>query len=417
MLTKEANERLTRIGPGTPMGEVMRRYWFPVATVSDLDRDPARPVRILGEQLVLFRTDDGQLGLVQERCPHRGASLAYGIPEDGGLRCCYHGWLFDRQGHCAEQPGETGSEKLEAGSEAPSHLPRGRASCKDTVCIQAYPVQELGGLIFAYLGPAPVPLLPRWDLLVRDDIEREIGFVELPCNWLQIMENSVDPVHTEYLHSRYTNYRLRKQGKPPVAAERHHKQIRFEVFEYGIRKFRLHEGESEDSDDWQLGHPILFPNVLAIGDSRTAHLQFRVPIDDEHTLHFWYWTRPRPLGAPPQDVHDIRVAENPYKEADGAFRVDNVNGQDMMAWVTQGPIADRTDERLGVTDQGIILLRRLWEEQIERVARGEDPIGTVRDPAKNFPMIDIPRERQAFYVAGGYVDSSADLVPTAQHGL
>ena len=400
MLTEQANERLTRIGPGTAMGEVMRRYWFPVATVPDLDRDPVRPVRVLGEQLVLFRGDDGALGLVQERCPHRGASLAYGIPEDGGLRCCYHGWLFDQQGHCMEQPGE-GSD----------------SSFKDKVCIQAYPVQELGGLLFAYLGPAPVPLLPRWDLLVRDDVERHIGFVELPCNWLQTMENSVDPVHTEYLHSRYTNYLLRKQGKPPVARERHHARIRFEVFEYGIRKFRLHEGESEDSDDWRIGHPILFPNILAIGDARTAHFQFRTPIDDTHTLYYWYWTRPRPAGAPLQDPHDVEVAENPYADETGALRPDNVNRQDMMAWITQGPVADRTDERLGVTDQGIILLRKLLEEQLDRIARGEDPIGVVRDPAKNSPMIEIPREGQAFYVAGGYVDSSADLVPLAQRGL
>ncbi len=400
MLTKEANERLTRIGTGTVMGEVMRRYWFPVATVPDLDRDPVRPVKILGEQLVLFRSHDGALGLVQERCPHRGASLAYGISEAGGLRCCYHGWLFSPQGHCAEQPGE-GPE----------------STFKDKVCIQAYPLQELGGLIFTYLGPEPVPLLPRWDLLVREDLDREIGFVELPCNWLQVMENSVDPVHTEYLHSKYTNYRLKKQGAPPAAKVQHHQQIRFEVFEYGIRKFRLHEGESEDSDDLQIGHPLLFPNVLAVGDSRTAQFQFRTPIDDTHTLIYWYWTRPRPQGAPLQDAHHIKVAENPFKDQTGAFRVDNVNGQDMMTWVTQGPIADRTNERLGVTDQGIIVLRKLLEEQIERVGRGEDPIGVVRDPAKNMPMIDIPREGRAFYVAGSYVDSTAQLVPIAQRGL
>src|SRR5262249_20795952 len=135
MLTEQANERLTRIGPGTTMGEVMRRYWFPIATVRDVDREPVLPVKILGEHLVLFRSEDGALGLVQERCPHRGASLAYGIPEPGGLRCCYHGWQFDPQGHCVDQPGE-GAD----------------SSFKDKVCIQAYPVQELGGLVFAYLG-------------------------------------------------------------------------------------------------------------------------------------------------------------------------------------------------------------------------------------------------------------------------
>src|SRR5579862_8947406 len=165
MLTKEANERLTRVGPSTVMGEVMRRYWFPIATLPDLDREPVRPVKIMGEQLALFRSDDGSLGLIQQRCPHRGASLLYGIPEEGGLRCCYHGWQFDPQGHCIDQPGEGPDSTF-----------------KDKVCITAYPVQGLGGLIFAYLGPAPVPLLPRWDLLVVDDIEREIGFCHLPGN-------------------------------------------------------------------------------------------------------------------------------------------------------------------------------------------------------------------------------------------
>lgn len=400
MLTGETNERLTHIGPGTPMGEVMRRYWFPVATVPDLDREPVRPVKVMGEELVLFRSDDGTLGLVQQRCPHRGASLLYGIPEDGGLRCCYHGWMFDALGHCVDQPGE-GPE----------------STFKDKVCIQAYPVQELGGLIFAYLGPAPVPLLPRWDLLVREDVERQIGFVKLPCNWLQTMENSVDPVHTEYLHGLYTNYRLKRQGKPPAVQLRHHKQIRFEVYEYGIRKFRIHDGETEDSDDWQIGHPVLFPNILAVGDSRTAELQFRTPIDDTHTLYIWYWTRPRAEGAPLQDAHDIKVAENPYQDENGTLRVDNVNGQDMMTWITQGPIADRTGERLGVTGQGVILLRKLLEEQIQRVERGEDPLGIVRDPAQNTPMIEIPRERHAFWVVGNFVDSSAELVPLAQRGL
>jgi 5,5'-dehydrodivanillate O-demethylase len=382
------------------MGEVMRRYWFPVATVSDLDGEPVRPVKILGEQLVLFRTEEGALGLIQERCPHRGASLAYGIPEEGGLRCCYHGWKYDRQGHCVDQPGE-GPE----------------SSFKEKVCVQAYPIQELGGLIFAYLGPAPVPLLPRWDLLVREDVEREIGVTELPCNWLQTMENSVDPVHLEYLHGRYTNYRLKKQGKPPAAKVRHHQKIRFTVFEYGISKHRLLDGDTEDSDDWQIGHPILFPNILAVGDHRTPEFQFRTPIDDTHTLIFWYWTRSRPAGMGPQDPHDIRVCENPYKEENGALIVDTLNGQDMMAWVTQGPIADRTNERLATTDSGVILLRKLLEEQIERVERGEDPIAVVRDPAKNSPMIEVPRERRAFYVVGNFVDTSSGAVPTAQRGL
>ena len=207
-------------------------------------------------------------------------------------------------------------------------------------------------MIWAYLGPEPAPLLPRYDLFVRDDVEREIGITRLPCNWLQIMENSMDPVHLEYLHGIYTNYTLKRQGKPPGAKVRHHQKIRFQVFEFGISKQRLLEGDSEDSDDWQVGHPVLFPNILAVGDRRVPEFQIRVPMDDTHTYVIWYWTRPRADGSPSQSPHAIHVSENPYRHDNGRLVVETINGQDMMAWVTQGPISDRTTERLGTSDQG-----------------------------------------------------------------
>jgi 5,5'-dehydrodivanillate O-demethylase len=401
MLSKEQNERLTRVGLGTPMGELLRRYWYPVATVPELDQEPVLAVQLLGEHLALYRTEQGDLGLVAERCPHRGASLAYGIPEPGGLRCAYHGWLFDGQGRCLEQPAEPDDSTF-----------------KQRVRIPAYQVQEMGGLIWAYLGPEPAPLLPRYDLFVRDDLEREIGITRLPCNWLQIMENSLDPVHLEYLHGKYTNYVLKRQGKPPAAKIRHHQKIRFTVFDYGISKHRLLEGDSEDTDDWQIGHPILFPNILAVGDHRVPEFQIRVPMDDTHTLHFWYWTRPRAEGAGPQSPHDIRVAENPYKHDNGRLVVETINGQDMMAWVTQGPISDRSTERLGTSDQGVILFRNILEESIQKVERGEDPMAVVRDASRNTPMIEIPRERDAFFTIGNFIDSNTEaVVPAAQRGL
>jgi 5,5'-dehydrodivanillate O-demethylase len=401
MLSKEQNERLTRVGLGTPMGELLRRYWYPVATVPELDQEPVLAVQLLGEHLALYRTEQGDLGLVAERCPHRGASLAYGIPEPGGLRCAYHGWLFDGQGRCLEQPAEPDDSTF-----------------KQRVRIPAYQVQEMGGLIWAYLGPEPAPLLPRYDLFVRDDLEREIGITRLPCNWLQIMENSLDPVHLEYLHGKYTNYVLKRQGKPPAAKIRHHQKIRFTVFDYGISKHRLLEGDSEDTDDWQIGHPILFPNILAVGDHRVPEFQIRVPMDDTHTLHFWYWTRPRAEGAGPQSPHDIRVSENPYKHDNGRLVVETINGQDMMAWVTQGPISDRSTERLGTSDQGVILFRNILEESIQKVERGEDPMAVVRDDSRNTPMIEIPRERDAFFTIGNFIDSNTEaVVPAAQRGL
>jgi 5,5'-dehydrodivanillate O-demethylase oxygenase subunit len=400
MLTREANERLTQVGPGTPMGELLRRYWHPVATVPELDAEPVLAVKLLGERLALYRGESGEMGLVAERCPHRGASLAYGIPEDDGLRCPYHGWKFSGEGKCLEQPAE----------------PEG-STFKYRVQIPAYPVQEMGGLIWAYLGPEPAPLLPRYDLFVRDDIDREIGITRIPCNWLQIMENSLDPVHLEYLHGMLTNYTLKKQGKPPAAKVRHHEKIRFQVFDFGISKMRLLEGDSEDSDDWQIGHPILFPTTLAVGDHRVPEFQIRVPMDDTHTYVVWYWTRPRQPDAPVQSPHAIHVSENPYKHEDGRLVVETVNGQDMMAWVTQGDISDRTTERLGTSDQGVILYRNILEENMRKVERGEDPIAVVRDPARNEPMIVIPRERVGFYTIGNFVDGNSDAVPAFQRGL
>jgi 5,5'-dehydrodivanillate O-demethylase len=381
MLTVEESERLTRVGPGTPMGDLLRRYWHPVAAASELEPESVLAVRLLGEDLALYRTEQGRLGLVSERCAHRGASLAYGIPEEDGLRCPYHGWKYDVTGQCIDQPAEPPDSTF-----------------KQRICIPGYPVQALGGFIWAYLGPAPAPLLPRYDLLVLDNLEREIGWTYLPCNWLQIMENSMDPVHLEYLHTRYFNYLLRHQGKPPSIEQRHHVKIGFDVFGFGITKRRLLDGETEDAEGWRVGHPILWPNILALGGTNGPRFEIRVPTDDTHTRVYHYFTRPVPPGTPPQA--EIPFFEVPYKQANGVLVLDTVLGQDMMAWVTQGEIANRTTERLGASDKGVILLRQVLQEQLERVARGEDPMAVVRDPAKN-ACIRVPREEDAFFTHTG----------------
>lgn len=380
MLTKEMNDRLTRVGPGTPMGELMRRYWHPIATAKQLKDEQVIPVTLLGENLALYRSDTGQMGLVSQRCPHRGASLAYGIPEDEGIRCPYHGWRFDGTGQCNDTPAEPGDSTF-----------------KHRIRIAAYPVEEVGGLVFAYLGPEPVPLVPRWDVLVREDLCRDIGMTRLPCNWLQIAENSLDPTHLEYLHSKYMNFVMKKQGKEPVAEVKHHVKIAFDLFEYGIRKRRLLEGQSEDVDDWTTGHPLLFPGILAVGSTEAPHLHFRVPMDDHNTLHIWYGTEQVPSSAPFQPYDAIPYWDFPYLEADGKIKVDTVFNQDMMVWLTQGALSDRTTERLGTSDQGVILLRQVLNEMMDTVQRGEDPYGVVRDRSLNEPMLHIPRENKAHF--------------------
>jgi 5,5'-dehydrodivanillate O-demethylase len=264
--------------------------------------------------------------------------------------------------------------------------------------ITSYPVQELGGLVFAYLGPEPVPLLPRWDLLVREDLERTIRIAELECNWLQPMDNAMDPVHFEHLHAGLGNYVMKKLGKPAMMNPARHVKIDFDVFEYGIFKRRLLEGEPEDCDDWTTGHPVLFPNILAQGGD-TPSFQIRVPIDDTHTVVYWYTTRVRKADNPVQATVPVGVQR--HRNPDGSYVADTIPGQDMLAWAAQGPVSDRTTEHLVSSDKGIQLYRKVLNEQLERIARGEDPMGVVRDPEINDPMIVIPRERrrlEAFHI-------------------
>ena len=376
MLSKEANERLTQVGPGTPLGTLLRCYWFPIARTPELVDEPVLAVTLLGENFALYRTDSGNLGLVSQRCPHRGASLAYGIPEEDGLRCPYHGWKFSPTGLCIEQPAEPADSTF-----------------KERIHIPAYPVQEMGGLVWTYIGPEPVPLLPRWDLLVREDLDRDIGVTHLPINFLQAMENSMDPIHFEWLHAVYGNYVRKRRGKTETMTPRKHVEIAFDVFEYGIYKRRLLEGEDpETSDDWTTGHPVIFPYILSVGDDTRPTFQIRVPVDDTHTLHYWYRARPRPAGAA---AAPIEIWDEPYVHPNGRLVVETIPGQDMMAWVTQGAVSDRTTERLGTSDKGVILYRNLLLEQIEKVEHGEDPMGVIRDPAKNEPFIHLGREHQA----------------------
>ncbi len=389
MLTREQQETLTRVGSGTPMGELLRRYWFPVAASSAVSPRQVVPVRLLGEDLALFRMPDGALGLVDARCPHRGASLAYGLVDTEGLRCPYHGWCFDRSGACVEIPSLPGGVP-----------PRDRARVRGPLA------QELGGLIFAYLGPEPAPLLPRYDLFVWSGVLRDIGRAMLPCNWLQIMENSVDPVHLEWLHGHHLASVREGKGEPaPTRYRRRHAEIGFDAFRHGILKRRVLEGGSRDDDDWRIGHPLVFPAMVRVGAQRQHRFQIRVPVDDTHTLQFWYSCYlPRP-GMPAPVQTEIPVYEVPFRDARGEFLLDFVDGGDIMAWVTQGPIADRTREMLVDTDRGVALLRRVLFEQIARVRSGQDPLGIVRDPEENV-MIELPQEGEKYGAGDAFLAES-----------
>jgi 5,5'-dehydrodivanillate O-demethylase oxygenase subunit len=372
MLTQLENERLTRVGPGTPMGELFRRYWQPVAASADLSADPVKQIRILGETLVLFRDRQGRLGLIGERCPHRGTAMVYGIPEPDGLRCPYHGWLYDRAGQCLERPDRRHPEEV-----------RGDPSAAMT----SYPVEELGGLVFAYLGPAPAPLLPRWDVFLKEDVLRSIGSAVVPCNWLQCMENGLDEGHVEWLHGYFGNYMLERQGRPDLQTRvRPHKIFHFERFEFGL--LQTHAGTDDPPS------PTIFPNVTASG-----RWLFRVPIDDTHTWAIQYRAHRLPAGVEAQPQDPVPVYELPLPGLDEHEQVnwplmDVAGGQDMLMWFARGPIADRSAEELDPDiDAGLILHRQLLEENMQKVARGEDPIGVIRDPLKNV-RIRLPGQDQ-----------------------
>jgi 5,5'-dehydrodivanillate O-demethylase oxygenase subunit len=364
MLSREENELLTRVGPGTPAGELLRRYWLPVCVAREItEQNSSSFVRMLGEDLVLFRDKSGRVGLLADRCSHRGASLCYGRVEERGIACPYHGWLYDVHGNCLETPAEPAGSKF--------HL---------TVKQTAYPVQKFIGLYWTYMGPQPAPLIPRYDLWVRKDGRRRIVVQpQLDCNWFQAMENSVDPAHLQILHQ---NTAMKGRTPPNTTRGFTDDVEKFEFYEvpYGIMKRRSYKSGSADE------HPLIFPNILRQANAT----QIRIPIDDTHTRVFFVRFDPTPDGAMVEEEGDPAVEyAKPFKNPPDAlhpftrFRMDIVQAQDHMSWETQGPVADRTKERLATSDRGIVMLREMVKREIEKIRSGLDPIGTIRDAAQN----------------------------------
>jgi 5,5'-dehydrodivanillate O-demethylase oxygenase subunit len=226
---------------------------------------------------------------------------------------------------------------------------------------------------------------------------------------LQIMENSVDPHHLEWLHGHQLAHVRQQQGKTtPTHYRKRQVKVGFDVFQHGIIKRRVLEGGSTTDDDWHIGHPLVFPVMLRVGAYRQHRFQIRVPVDDTHTMHYWYSCyKPAPGTAAPQQ-QQIPSYEVPWRDAQGGFLVDFVDGQDIMACVTQGPIADRTRETLGRSDQGIVLYRRLLLEQIRRVQAGQDPLGVIRNPDEN-EIIELPQEREKYGQGSKFLAESIQL--------
>ena len=361
MLSKEENELLTRVGPGTPAGEMLRRYWWPVGFTEHV-KEKGRPVRtkLLGEDLVLFRDGNGRLGLLGLHCSHRGTSLEFGRVEDRGIGCCYHGWLYDVRGRCLEQPAE----------------PEG-STFKDRVQHPAYQAQEIGGFIFAYIGPEPAPLLPNYDLFLREDGEREVGAGHDYCNWLQRAENSVDQTHLVALHaSEYPHLALKR---PVIGWERRDYGAKISMQVPGISKPKF--------SHW------IFPSHTRHTTARKGRkpdhaIRFRVPMDDTNTMTFWL--RFYPYGEEDRSKPFLLKTLGFENDQAGVYeRVDDgwwgvaSHDQDRVAQESQGPIYDRTKEHLGASDQGVIMLRTMIKESIDAVRHGKDPVWVLRDSAQN----------------------------------
>jgi nitrite reductase/ring-hydroxylating ferredoxin subunit len=370
---------LTEVGAGTPMGELLRRYWHPIGLTADANATP-RIVRVLGEDLVLFRDRSGRAGLVYPHCTHRGASLLYGKVEERGIRCCYHGWLFDVQGHCLEQPCEPNLGE-------PSRSRRRQPW---------YPVQELYGMVWAYLGPPDrKPVLPRYDAL---EVLGEGEFIEaddnsiggggpkvIPCNWLQHYENLVDPFHVVILHGSFS-------GTQFVEAMSLMPQVDWDETPLGVKTVSLRtlpDGSTlRRISEAALPTLRVIPNPRVGQYGRVESIGWVLPIDDTH-FRIYVAGRVRASG----DLVKMRSRLNGklWEELTEAEHRDFPG--DYEAQVSQGQIAWHSEEHLATSDRGIAMLRRVLQRQLDAMHNGEDPAGVSFDP-------DAPPVR---FEAGNYL--------------
>jgi 5,5'-dehydrodivanillate O-demethylase len=374
MLDQAKNQILTQVSPGTPMGDLLRRYWMPISAVSEFETQTVKPVRLLGEDLTLYKDLSGTYGLVDRHCPHRRADMSYGFVEQCGLRCNYHGWLYNDQGRCIEQPYEDVAQP--------------EARFKDKIRIKAYPVESKAGLLWAYLGPQPAPLVPTWEPFTWPNGFVQIVFADVPCNWFQCQENSIDPLHFEWMHM---NWSTRLDGKMGPYSPKH-LRLEFEEFEYGIVYRRIREGMSESDPMWTVGRACLWPNMLFTGN----HFEWRVPVDDHNTFSVTWSFERVPREREPYVQASIPAWKGPVHDPEtGRWISTHIMNQDFIAWAGQGIVADRTLEHLGPSDKGILMQRQRFLSDIEAIAKGKDPKATIRDPQVN-TCIGLPvaeRER------------------------
>ncbi len=393
MLKPEDNERLCRVGPGTPGGDMMRRYWQPAALAVEVpvkDGAPVR-VRILGEDLIAFRDSNGRVGLVDAFCPHRRAPMFFARNEECGLRCVYHGWKFDADGKCVDMPSEPADSPMKTG-----------------MSIKSYPTVERGGVIWAYLGPKDkMPAPPDYEWIRAPETHRHVSKTFEDCNWLQALEGGLDTAHGSFLHNnRLGDNRLLRQrdGAP---------KIEVEPTDYGY--YYVSTRKPADNERYVRVYQYIMPaqqmraNIMARigGRSETPKIDGHVwvPVDDEHCcVYNWTYAYDRASPISPETFEKIEeeygrgqkdfipgtyhlklnksndyMIDRQAQKRDTFTGIKGVNTQDFALQECMEPIVDRSKEHLGTSDRAIVTMRRMLLEAVDAASRGEKLPGT--DPA------------------------------------
>ena len=377
----EEDTELTHVGPGTPGGEYMRRFWQPVIYTEELTDLPVA-TRILGEDLVVFRDFSGRIGAVEAHCPHRGTSLEYGLVSERGIRCCYHGWLMDVDGTILETPGE----------------PEG-STLKDRLCHGAYPTHEAAGAVFVYMGPPdkkpPFPVFDSWE---RPGYHIVAGpRYNYSCNWLQIAENAMDPVHTAYLHTIVSGAQFTEEfgvvpeldyietplGLAYVASRRVGGNLWLRMVDSILPNLMMVSPVWEDGKEVHpFDGPMMSRWIVPRDDHTTLQVEFRHVSDEEEVTPHWWADR---VGMPGQ-MPDNRTYEE-RQRAPGDFD----------AQISQRPIAIHGLEHLATSDRGVILFRRELRKGIRAVREGREPDGLLQQSASLIPtyanntVIQLPK--------------------------
>ena len=423
MLSAEQTEMLTRVGPGTPMGELLRRYWTPILLDDELPSPDCPPVRvrIFGEDLVAFRDTHGRLGLIEELCAHRQTSLFFGRNEEGGLRCIYHGWKYNVEGNCIDMPTESPASNF-----------------KDKVRLQSYGLRDGGGLIWAYLGPKELmpEELPRFHFMDLPKENRLHTKYLRECNYAQAIDGGIDSVHTNFLHAGLDRYHhtdaFLERIKDSQDLDLRYRtvdtapQFMTKRMEYGLLVGSRRTVEAEDKYYWRFNHFLMpFYSMTPRGGAGHAF----VPIDDSNCWSFNLSSRrDRPFTQEERDHANAGVAKDndlaggihmnervpgtfrTVRNASNDFLIDremqrtlNFTGirgtgtQDSMAQIAMGPIVNRTKEHLGVTDIGIIQARRLMLQEAIDLLEGSEPLGPSVSEAYSVTGVQFLEDRDVSF--------------------